>query len=114
MFSGGCVFIAHASGYVRIIHQVDRNATETVKSKLTFEREAQIQGVVIKVYHTDNDIFNASDFMERLLKKRQKRRFSGSGASHKNGSEKRTIKTVVAMARIMLIHAALRYPGWLA
>ena len=58
MFSGGCVFIDHASGYVSINHQVDINATETVKAKLTFEREAQSQGVVIKGYHTGNEIFN--------------------------------------------------------
>ena len=38
MFSGGCVFIDHVSGYVRIKHQVAINATETVKKKLTFER----------------------------------------------------------------------------
>ena len=60
MFSGGFVFIYHASGYVVIKHQVAINATETIKVKPTFEREAQIQGVVIKVYHTDNGIFNAS------------------------------------------------------
>ena len=36
MFSGGCVFIDHASGYVRIKHQVAINATETVKAKITF------------------------------------------------------------------------------
>ena len=48
MFSGGCVFIDHARGYVSIKQQVAINATETVKAKLTFEREAQIQGVVIK------------------------------------------------------------------
>ena len=36
IFSGGCVFIDHASGYVRIQHQEAINATETVKSKLTF------------------------------------------------------------------------------
>ena len=36
MFSGGCVFIDHASGYVSIKHQVDINATETVKAKITF------------------------------------------------------------------------------
>ena len=36
MFSGGCVFIDHASGYVIIKHQVAINATETVKAKLTF------------------------------------------------------------------------------
>ena len=42
MFSLGCVFIYHASGYVRIKHQADINGTESVKAKLTFEREAQI------------------------------------------------------------------------
>ena len=36
IFSGGCVFIDHASGYVRIKHQLAINATETVKEKLTF------------------------------------------------------------------------------
>ena len=41
MFLVGCVFIDHASGYVSIKHQVAINATETVKAKLTFEREAQ-------------------------------------------------------------------------
>ena len=68
MFSGGCVFIDHASAYVSIKHQVAINATETVKSKLTFEREAQNKGVVIKGYHTDNGIFDSSEFMEKLLK----------------------------------------------
>ena len=58
MFSGGCVFFDHVSGYVRIKDQVTINATETVKAKLTFERKTQSQGLVIKVYHTDNGIFN--------------------------------------------------------
>ena len=31
-FSGGCVFIDHASGYVSIKHLVAINATETVKA----------------------------------------------------------------------------------
>ena len=48
IFSGGCVFIDHSSGYVRIKHQVAINATETVKENITFERETQSQGVVIK------------------------------------------------------------------
>ena len=59
IFSGGCVFIDHASSYVSIKHQVDINGNENVKTKLTFEREAQSQGVAIKGYHTDNGIFNA-------------------------------------------------------
>ena len=41
MFSGGCVFIDCASGYVIIKHQVSISATETVKAKLNFDRESQ-------------------------------------------------------------------------
>ena len=41
MLSGGYVFIDNASGYVSIKYQVDIKSTETVKAKLTFEREAQ-------------------------------------------------------------------------
>ena len=108
MLSGGCVFIDHASGYVSIKHQVAINATETVNAKLSFEREAQCQGVVIKGYHTDNGIFNASDFMEERLKKQKKIRFSGAGASHQKGAANRAIKTVFTMAKTMLMHAALR------
>ena len=59
MFSGGYLFIDHSSGYVSIKHQVAINDTENFKAKLTFEREAQSQGVVIKGYNTDNGIFNA-------------------------------------------------------
>ena len=60
MFSGGCVFI---SVYVSIKHQVAINATKTVKAKLTFERKYKSQGVMINVYHTDNEIFNTSKFV---------------------------------------------------
>ena len=111
MFSGGCVFIDHASGYVTIKHQVAINATETVNEKLNFEREAQSQGVAIKGYHTDNGIFNTSEFMEYLLKNQQKISFSGASTSHKNGSSERAIKTVVTMARTMLMNAAIICPG---
>ena len=93
-----------------IKHQVAINSTETVKAKLTFEREYQSQGVVIKLYHTDNGIFNSSEFMEEVLKKQQKIRFSEAGASHQNGAAERVIKTVVIMARTILMNAALRCP----
>ena len=110
MYSVGCVFIDHDSGYVRTKKQVDINATETVKTKLTFEREAQSQVVVIMGYHTDNRISNASEFMEKLLKKQQKIRFSGDGASYQNGALESAIKTVVTMVRTMLMNAAIRCP----
>ena len=38
MFLGGCIFIDHYSGYVRINHQVVLNATKIFKAELTIER----------------------------------------------------------------------------
>ena len=86
MFSGLFILIDHDSGYMIIKHQVEINATDTVKVKLTFYKEAQSQGVVIKGYHTYNGIFNTSEFMKELFKSQKKIRFSGSGASHINGA----------------------------
>ena len=48
----------HASDYMSIKYQVAIHPTETVKAKLTFEREYKSQGVMINEYHTD--IFNTS------------------------------------------------------
>ena len=77
----------HANEYLSMKHHVAINATETVKAKLTFEREDKSQGVMISEYHTD--ISNTSNFMEELLKKQQKLRFSAVGASHQNGAGSR-------------------------
>ena len=110
MFSGGGFFINHASVYVSIKHHVAINATENDKSKITYEKEAQSQVLVIKRYHTDNGILNASKFMEEMLKKQKTIRFSWSGASHKNGAEERAIKMLVTMENTMLMYAVLRLP----
>ena len=103
IFSGRCVFIDHARGYMSIKHQVSINSTETFKAKLTFEREDKSQGVMINVYHNENEIFNTSKFMEEMLKKQQKISFSGARASHQNGAAERTIKTLVNMASVILM-----------
>ena len=65
---------------------------------------------MIKGYHTDNGIFNSSEFMEELFNKQKKIRFSGAGASHQNGAAELAIKKVVTMTRTILMHAALRCP----
>ena len=108
MFSGGCVFIDHASGHMSIKHQVAINATENIKSKITLEREYQSQEVPIKGYHTGNGIFNASEFLEELFGEQKKIRFTGAGTSYQNGTAERIIKTLVTMTRTILMHSALR------
>ena len=58
---------------------------------------------MINVHHTENEILNTSKFMEELLKKQQKLRFSGAGAPHQNGAAERAIKIVVDMASAILM-----------
>ena len=60
---------------------------------------------MINVYCTDNGIFDTSKFMEDLLKKQQKKIFSGDGASNQNGAAECAIKTVLNMASAILIKA---------
>ena len=45
-----------------------------------------------------------------MLKNQQNITLSGAGASHQNGAAERAIKTVVTMARTMLMHAELGCP----
>ena len=101
-------FIDHASGYMRINHQVYLNNTEIIKVKLTFEGRDQSQIVVIKVYHNDNGIFNASECMEDFLENQKKESFSGTGTSHQHGAEECAIKAVVTMSSTMFVHNAVR------
>ena len=89
---------------------MDISDTENVEAKLTFEREAQSQGVLIHGYHIDNGIFNASKFMEDIFKKQQNISFSGAGASHQSWAVEHAIKEVVIMTKSVLMHAALRCP----
>ena len=98
----------HASDYISIKYQVATHATESVKAKLTFEREDKSQGVMINEYHTD--ISNTSKFMEELLKKQQKLSFSAAGVSHQNGkAAERAINTIVNMASAVLMQARMIY-----
>ena len=62
---------------------------------------------MINVHHTDNGIFNTSMFMEDMLNKQQKIRFSGYIASHKNGSAERTINMVVTIESAIFIQAGM-------
>ena len=42
------------------------------------------------------------------MQSKQQIRYSGSGAAHQNGVAERGIKTIVYMARTMMLHAAMR------
>ena len=52
---------------------------------------------MVKGYHTDNGVFNASKFVEVIVKNQQKISFSGAGASYQNGAAELTIMTLLTI-----------------
>ena len=48
--------------------------------------------------------------MEELLGGQKKIRFTGAGASYRNGTAERIINMVVTLERTILMHSALRCP----
>jgi GAG-pre-integrase domain len=110
MYSGGIIFVDHASGYIYLEPLVSLNVEETLTAKHKFERFGLEHGVVIQAYHTDNGILTAHDFMKELLNSSQTIKFSGVGAHHQNGIAERAIGTIMSMARTMMLHAAIRWP----
>jgi hypothetical protein len=111
-FNGGTLFVDAASHYIFVSHQVGSTATETIQSKIKFEREAMTCGVEVKAYHTDNGIFTSKEFMRDLAEKGQGIKMSGVSAQFQNGAAENAIKIVVRNARTMMIHATLRWPGF--
>lgn len=111
MYQGGAIYVDHASKFISIQHQTSLSAADTVKGKLSYERDAYTVGVILQQFHTDNGVFTSKEFMADLMNSEQSVRFSGVGAAHQNGSAERNIQTIVNMARTMMLHAALRSPS---
>ena len=108
-FAGGTIFCDVASGYTRCYPQVSLGGSETIRSKIQFEREALAHGVVIRGYRTDNGIFTKEAFMSELDSKNQLITSCGVGAHHQNGVAERSIRTLVERSRTVLLHAQLRW-----
>jgi hypothetical protein len=110
MYSGGCIFVDHASGYIHVEHQVTFTAAHTLQSKHRFERKLRNLGVIVLAYQSDNGTFSAAEFVEEIHRNKQEIRFSGVGAHHQNGVAERAIGTIMRLARTMMLHAAIRWP----
>jgi hypothetical protein len=111
-FVGGTLFYDAASGFISVQHQHSFTAAETVQSKMRFEQEALQAGVAVDCYHTDNGVFKAREFLQELSEKGQVIRYGGVSAHFQNGAAENGIKLVVRNARTMMLHVALRWPGY--
>jgi hypothetical protein len=112
MYSGAAIFVDVATGYIHVEFQVGLTADETLQAKERFEYVLQQFNVVPKEYKFDNgSAFVSPKFTKHLLDQKQNSKFAGVGAHSQNGVAERSIQTVVSMARTMMIHAAIHWPG---
>ena len=111
MFSGGCIFVDHASGFIHVEFQTHLNTHETINAKDNFKLMCHDNGVVLVQYQLDNgSAFTSSGFTAKLKEFAQIIRFAGTGAHHHNGTAQRAIQTVMSMARTMMLHSAIHWP----
>jgi hypothetical protein len=62
-YTGGTLFIDHATQYIHCRHQVLLRVGETLIAKNGFERFAKESGRTIKNYHADNAPIRAAEFV---------------------------------------------------
>ena len=110
-YAGGCLFVDHATGYVHVEHQTFLTSHETLKSKNKFELMCRDFGVMPQTYLTDNHkSFTSAEYSDKLKEHQQVVKFAGVGAHHHNGVAERNIRTIVSIARTMMLHSAIHWP----
>ena len=110
-YTRGRLFNDHASGYVHVEFQVHLNTHETLQAKENFELFCRDHGVVPQSYLSDNaKCFTSKEFTEKLLLFEQVIRFAGVGAHHHNGNAERSIRTIMSIARTMMLHSVIHWP----
>ena len=67
-YVGGTVFVDAASSAIFLYCQLSFTASETIRSKLVFEREEATVGIKVKGYNTDNGVYNSEEFTQELIK----------------------------------------------
>ena len=111
MYCGGCLFCDHASNYVHVENQTSLSSHDTLRAKEIFELMCRDHGILPQKYMSDNaKCFTAKSFSEHLNHYHQINSFAGAGAHHHNGHAERSIRTIMSIARTMMLHAAIHWP----
>ena len=110
LYSGGCIFVDHATGYVHVEFQQSLSSHATLESKSKFEEACRDFGVIPQKFLADNGgAFTSKAFSDHLATFNQTIRFAGVGAHHHNGIAERNIRTVMSVARTMMLHSAVHW-----
>ncbi|MHA7811762.1 MAG: hypothetical protein ACX933_18325, partial [Marinobacter adhaerens] len=111
MFKGGAIFTDHATGFTHIELLTTLSSHATLEAKLNYEASCRDNGVIVQSYLSDNGTaFTADEYTKHLRDFRQISRFAGVGAHHHNGVVEQSIRTIMSIARTMLLHASLHWP----
>ena len=110
-YVGGCIFVDHSSSYIHIEFQSSLSSHDTLRAKAAYEAVCRDYGVVPKTYTSDNGkAFTSKDYTEHLSRFHQITKFAGVGAHHQNAIAERSIRTIMSIARTMMMHAAIHWP----
>ena len=111
MYGGGCIFVDNYSGFVHVELQKHMNTLETLQAKDRFESMALDYGVIPQTYLSDNGAaFTSHEFTAKMKEFEQVSKLSGAGAHHHNGVAERNIRTIISIARTMMMHTAMHWP----
>ena len=97
----------HTAVYVSMYNQVSLGASDTVRSKETYDNQPTGMGIRIHKYHGDNGVYKSKLFSDDLEKKHYTMSFSSVSAYGQNGVVERAIQTIVNSARTMILHKDL-------
>ena len=110
-YVGGCIFVDHASSYIHIEFQSSLSSHETLGAKMEYEKHCRDVGVIPQKYMSDNGkSFASKQFSEHLSNFYQISKFAGVGAHHHNAQAERAIRTIMSIARTMMIHSGIHWP----
>ena len=111
LYSGGCIFVDHASGYVHTEFQNSLSTHATLTAKVSYEQKCRDYGILPQKYTSDNgSAFTSQGFSQHLSDFKQIIKFAGAGAHHHNGIAERSIRTIMSISRTMMLHSAIHWP----
>eukprot|EP00804_Cyclotella_cryptica_P011187 CCRYP_007719-RA/>CCRYP_007719-RA protein AED:0.37 eAED:0.29 QI:0/0/0/1/0.5/0.33/3/0/977 len=109
-YTCGTIYVDHCSTFLFIHHQLTTAARDTIRGKMLLESEAADVGVTIRQFHSDNGVFDSTEFCEHCARLGQTLRFSGVSAHHQKRVAECAIQTVTNMTRANMLHATLHWP----